>query len=36
MPFPPLHPALETSLAGQGYIEPTPVQAQVLAEGAAE
>src|SRR4051812_798189 len=36
MPFPQLHSALETALASQGYIEPTPVQAQVLAEGAAE
>ena len=36
MPFPPLHSALETALSGQGYLEPTPVQAQVLAEGAAE
>ncbi|MEO6339867.1 MAG: DEAD/DEAH box helicase [Caulobacteraceae bacterium] len=36
MPFPQLHPALEMALAGQGYAEPTPVQAQVLAEGSAE
>ena len=31
MPFPPTHPALERALAQQGYLEPTPVQAAVLA-----
>ena len=31
MPFPPLNPALERALASQGYGEPTPVQAAVLA-----
>jgi ATP-dependent RNA helicase DeaD len=31
MPFPPTHPALDRALAQQGYQEPTPVQAAVLA-----
>jgi ATP-dependent RNA helicase DeaD len=31
MPFPPTHPALSSTLAKQGYLEPTPVQAAVLA-----
>src|SRR4051812_28363757 len=31
MPFPPTHPALARALAAQGYEEPTPVQAAVLA-----
>ena len=31
MPFPPTHPALARALAAQGYAEPTPVQAAVLA-----
>jgi ATP-dependent RNA helicase DeaD len=35
MPFPPTHPALARALAAQGYDEPTPVQAAVLAEDAA-
>ena len=30
MPFPTLHPALTQALVGQGYAEPTPVQAAVL------
>ncbi|WP_426011585.1 DEAD/DEAH box helicase [Caulobacter sp. DWR2-3-1b2] len=34
MPFPASHPALERALAAQGYLEPTPVQAAVLEEGA--
>jgi ATP-dependent RNA helicase DeaD len=32
MAFPPIHPALERALTAQGYAEPTPVQAAVLAE----
>ena len=36
MPFPASHPALERALAAQGYAEPTPVQAAVLAADAAE
>jgi ATP-dependent RNA helicase DeaD len=32
MPFPATHPALERALEQQGYLEPTPVQAAVLAE----
>ena len=32
MPFPATHPALERALEQQGYSEPTPVQAAVLAE----
>ncbi len=35
MPFPATHPALERALALQGYAEPTPVQAAVLAADAA-
>ncbi|MCI3132086.1 DEAD/DEAH box helicase [Phenylobacterium aquaticum] len=35
MPFPATHPALERALAAQGYAEPTPVQAAVLAPEAA-
>jgi len=35
MPFPPTHPALARALTAQGYDEPTPVQAAVLAETAA-
>ena len=35
MPFPATHPALERALAAQGYDEPTPVQAAVLAPEAA-
>ncbi|HEX5376968.1 MAG TPA: DEAD/DEAH box helicase [Phenylobacterium sp.] len=35
MPFPQVHPALARALAGQGYAEPTPVQAAVLAPEAA-
>ena len=31
MPFPAIHPALSRALAAQGYAEPTPVQAAVLA-----
>ncbi|HEY2358279.1 MAG TPA: DEAD/DEAH box helicase [Phenylobacterium sp.] len=31
MPFPPTHPALALALEQQGYAEPTPVQAAVLA-----
>lgn len=31
MPFPPTHPALAGALDKQGYLEPTPVQAAVLA-----
>jgi ATP-dependent RNA helicase DeaD len=31
MPFPPTHPALARALEQQGYAEPTPVQAAVLA-----
>ncbi|MET0272146.1 MAG: DEAD/DEAH box helicase [Phenylobacterium sp.] len=31
MPFPQTHPALARALASQGYAEPTPVQAAVLA-----
>jgi ATP-dependent RNA helicase DeaD len=31
MPFPPTHPALAGALEKQGYLEPTPVQAAVLA-----
>src|SRR4051794_31527510 len=31
MPFPPTHPALARALDQQGYAEPTPVQAAVLA-----
>lgn len=34
MPFPSSHPALERALARQGYVEPTPVQAAVLASEA--
>lgn len=34
MPFPSTHPALERALQAQGYSEPTPVQAAVLAEEA--
>ncbi len=34
MPFPATHPALERALADQGYAEPTPVQAAVLADAA--
>ena len=34
MPFPPTHPALERALADRGYLEPTPVQAAVLDDGA--
>jgi len=33
MPFPPINPALERTLAAQGYREPTPVQAAVLEQG---
>jgi ATP-dependent RNA helicase DeaD len=33
MPFPDLNPALQRTLAAQGYAEPTPVQAAVLEEG---
>ena len=33
MPFPTTHPALARALAAQGYEEPTPVQAAVLAAG---
>ncbi|WP_297511367.1 DEAD/DEAH box helicase [uncultured Caulobacter sp.] len=36
MPFPASHPALERALAAQGYAEPTPVQAAVLAADAAD
>ncbi|MEO8811682.1 MAG: DEAD/DEAH box helicase [Caulobacteraceae bacterium] len=36
MPFPSLHPALAAALAAQGYAEPTPVQAAVLASEAAD
>jgi ATP-dependent RNA helicase DeaD len=32
MPFPTTHPALERALEQHGYLEPTPVQAAVLAE----
>ena len=32
MPFPATHPALESALTKQGYLEPTPVQAAVLRE----
>ena len=35
MPFPTVHPALARALAAQGYAEPTPVQAAVLADDAA-
>ena len=35
MPFPTVHPALARALAAQGYAEPTPVQAAVLADEAA-
>ena len=35
MPFPPTHAALARALAAQGYAEPTPVQAAVLADDAA-
>ena len=35
MPFPTVHPALARALAVQGYAEPTPVQAAVLADEAA-
>ncbi|WP_304190920.1 DEAD/DEAH box helicase [Phenylobacterium aquaticum] len=35
MPFPATHAALERALAAQGYAEPTPVQAAVLAPEAA-
>jgi ATP-dependent RNA helicase DeaD len=34
MPFPKMNPALERALAEQGYAEPTPVQAAVLAADA--
>jgi ATP-dependent RNA helicase DeaD len=36
MPFPPVHPALARALAGQGYLEPTPVQAAVMQDFAAD
>ena len=36
MPFPTVHPALARALEGQGYAEPTPVQAAVLAAEASE
>ena len=36
MPFPPMNPALERALAAQGYAEPTPVQAAVLAADASD
>ena len=36
MPFPPLNPALERALLAQGYREPTPVQAAVLENQAAD
>ena len=36
MPFPPVHPARERALAGQGYLEPTPVQAAVMQPFAAD
>jgi ATP-dependent RNA helicase DeaD len=36
MPFPPLNPALERALVAQGYREPTPVQAAVLEDQAAD
>ena len=36
MPFPAVHPALDRALAARGYDEPTPVQAAVLEQGAAE
>ena len=32
MPFPTTHPALERALEQHGYLEPTPVQAAVLAD----
>lgn len=35
MPFPSSHPALERALAARAYLEPTPVQAAVLAADAA-
>ncbi len=34
MPFPAAHPSLLAALAERGYLEPTPVQAAVLEEGA--
>jgi ATP-dependent RNA helicase DeaD len=36
MPFPSSHPALERALAARAYLEPTPVQAAVLAAEAAD
>lgn len=36
MPFPSSHPALERALAARAYLEPTPVQAAVLAADAAD
>lgn len=36
MPFPKMNPALERALAEQGYAEPTPVQAAVLAADASD
>ncbi|MBL8709944.1 MAG: DEAD/DEAH box helicase [Rhodospirillaceae bacterium] len=36
MPFPSSHPALERALVARAYLEPTPVQAAVLAAEAAE
>ncbi|TDQ78784.1 ATP-dependent RNA helicase DeaD [Dongia mobilis] len=36
MPFPTSHPALERALSARAYLEPTPVQAAVLAADAAE
>lgn len=36
MPFPKTHPALERALTARAYLEPTPVQAAVLADEAVE
>jgi len=36
MPFPSINPALDRALAAQGYAEPTPVQAAVLAREAVD